>query len=433
MQIRIEKIITGGQGLARREDGMVVLTRFVLPGERVEVREVKQHRGYAEADLVRVLEPAPERVAPTCPYYGTCGGCDFQHCSGPAQLRIKEDICREAFLRARIRMNPEVLRPILPSPQAYHYRYRIRLKVDPDGRPAFFRFRSNRIVRIDQCPVATELLNAGLQGFQASPLPKSLAAVIREIDLLHSPADNRIHALLLPDPGKQIDRRLLAAYAGTVAGVHAVWLKSKTGIVRLAGDSGPDLLRQDFDPGVCGKAFSLRWPPGCFSQVNAGQNGSLLSLVLRLAGTIAGRRVLDLFCGMGNFSVPLALGGARVTGVELSRASVTWAENNLVAAGCAAAEFLAGDAAAVLGTSAIRNAGFALIVLDPPRQGLGKASGQLAELNAGRIIYISCDPATLVRDLALIGAQGYQLRKVIPVDMFPQTHHIEAVALLEKN
>jgi 23S rRNA (uracil1939-C5)-methyltransferase len=433
MQVRIDKIITGGQGLARREDGMVVLTRFVLPGETVEVREAKQHRGYAEADLVRVLTPSPERVTPACPYYGVCGGCDFQHSSGPAQLRIKEEICREAFLRAGILLEPEVLRPVLSSPQAYHYRYRIRLKVDPNGQPGFFSFRSNRFVRIGQCPVATELLNVALRGLQASPLPKSLPAVIREIDLLHSPADNRIHALLLPDPGKNIDRRQLAAYAGSLAGIQAVWLKTRDGIVHLAGDSGPELLRQDFTPEICGRAFSLRWPPGCFSQVNAAQNIQLLSLVLRLAGSIAGRRVLDLFCGMGNFSVPLAIAGAKVTGVELSRESVASAGKNSVAAGCGAAEFLTGDAATVLGATSIRDADFALIILDPPRQGMGKASTQLADLNVGRIIYISCDPATLVRDLARICAQGYRLRHIAPVDMFPQTHHIETVALLEKN
>ncbi|MHB8811055.1 MAG: class I SAM-dependent RNA methyltransferase [Desulfobulbaceae bacterium] len=433
MQVCIEKIITGGQGLARREDGMVVLTRFVLPGETVEVRETRQHRGYVEADLVRVLESAPGRVAPACPYYGVCGGCDLQHISGPVQLRTKEDICREAFLRAGILLEPEMLRPILSSPQAYHYRCRIRLKVDPNGQPGFSRFRSNRVVRIDQCPVATELLNAALRGLQACPLPKSLAAVIREIDLLHSPADNRIHALLLPDPGKHVDQRRLAAHAVRLTGIQAVWLKTREGTVRLAGDSGPDLLRQDFDPGVCGSSFSLRWPPGCFSQVNAAQNVRLLSLVQQLAGPLAGRRVLDLFCGMGNFSVPLALAGAKVTGVELSRESVAWAENNTVAAGCAAAAFLTGDVETTLGTSDIRNAGFELIVLDPPRQGLGKAGTRLAELNVGRIIYISCDPATLVRDLARICGRGYRLRHVTPVDMFPQTHHIETVALLEKN
>jgi 23S rRNA (uracil1939-C5)-methyltransferase len=434
MQFRIEKIITGGQGLARREDGMVVLTRFVLPGETVEVRETRQHRGYVEADLVRVLDPAPERVTPTCPYYTTCGGCDFQHINGPAQLRIKEEICCEAFQRAGIQFSPELLSPALPSPDSYHYRYRIRLKLETGGQLGFFRSRSNRIVRIDQCPVATELLNNALRGLQSSPLPKSLASVVREIDLLHSPADGRIHALLIPDAGNRIDQHLLAGCATDLAGVQGVWLKTRAGIKRLAGNDGPELLRQEFPPEVCGRAFTLRWPPGSFSQVNAAQNARLLSLVLRLAGETVGRRVLDLFCGMGNFSVPLALAGARVLGVELDRDSVTWARKNSAAAGCHDPQFLAADVTAALKTAVVKDAGHELVVLDPPRQGLGKeASARLAELGAGRIIYISCDPATLMRDLAQLCASGYRLRQLTPVDMFPQTHHIEAVALLEKN
>ena len=432
MQVRIEKIITGGQGLARREDGMVVLTRFVLPGETVEVREARRRQGYVEADLVRVLEPAPERAIPLCPFYTSCGGCDFQHISDPAQLRIKEEMFREALLRAGLRIDPEVLHPVLPSPQAYHYRSRIRLKVDPDGLLGFYRFRSNRIVPVDRCAVATESLNTALRELQVSPLPKPLAAVVREIDLLHSPADDCIHALFLPDSGKRLDQRLLAGYAAKLTGVQAAWLRTGTGLNRLTGD-GPDLLRQEFRPDVCGRTFSLCWPPGCFSQVNAGQNAQMLSQVLHLSGGIAGRRVLDLFCGSGNFSVPLALAGAQVLGVEVSRDSVIWARNNAAAAGCADARFVAADVATALGTPDIRDAGYALIVLDPPRQGLGKASAQLAELAAGRIIYISCDPATLVRDLSRLSAQGYQLRQLTPMDMFPQTHHIEAVALLEKN
>jgi len=230
-----------------------------------------------------------------------------------------------------------------------------------------------------------------------------------------------------------MDRRLLADYANRLAGVQSVWLKTRTGSERLAGDSCPDLLRQDFPPEVCGCAFTLCWPPGCFSQVNVRQNEQLINLILRLAGSIAGRRVLDLFCGTGNFSVPLALNGARVTGVELSRESITWARNNGAAAGCADARFIAADVAGALGTPDITDACYDLIVLDPPRLGLGKATAQLAELGAARIIYISCDPATLVRDLAQLCARGYRLRQLVPVDMFPQTHHIEAVALLEKN
>jgi 23S rRNA (uracil1939-C5)-methyltransferase len=434
MQVRIDKIITGGQGLARREDGMVLLTRFVLPGETVEVRETRRHRGYVEADLVRVLDPAPERAVPACPYFGACGGCDFQHISGPAQLRCKEEMIREALLRARIPTDPEPLRPVLPSPGFYHYRYRIRLQVGPGGQLGFFRFRSNRIVTIEQCPVATELLNNALRRLRTSPLPESLAPLIREIDLLHSPADNRIHALLLPEAGMRIDRDLLAGYSHSLVGVQAVWLKTGSGVERLSGDGGPEQLRQDFPPEVCGRPFSLRWPPGSFSQVNAEQNTRLLGMVLRLAGVTHNIRVLDLFCGMGNFAVPLALAGARVLGVELDRESVVWARSNAEAAGCADAGFLAADVPAALGMPAIRDGGPQLIVLDPPRQGLGnEASTRLAELGADRIIYISCDPATLLRDLVKLCGRGYRLRQLTPVDMFPQTHHIETVAFLEKN
>jgi len=127
-----------------------------------------------------------------------------------------------------------VLQPVLPSPQAYHYRSRIRLKVDPGGQPGFYRFRSNRIVPVDRCMVATELLNTALRGFQASPLSKPLAAVIREIDLLHSPTDGCIHAVFHPDPGKRLNLSLLAGYATRLTGVHAVWLRTSTGIQRIA-------------------------------------------------------------------------------------------------------------------------------------------------------------------------------------------------------
>ena len=433
MQLRIDKIITGGLGLARQADGMVVLTRFVLPGETVEVRATKGHRGHVEADLVRVLEPSPERVAPPCPYYTVCGGCDFQHISELAQLRLKEEIFREALQRAGLQAGSQCLRPVLPSPQSYHYRYRVRLKLAPDGRLGFFQAKSNDLVRIDRCLVATELLNTALRELQASSLPARASQTIREIDLLHSPADDRVHALLLPAPKKSVDQGLLADCAGELPAMRAVWLRTGTGLKNMFGDCGPELLGQDFTQADSGQAFTLRWPPGSFSQVNAGQNARLIGLVLGLAGDIAGQRVLDLFCGMGNFSVPLALTGAQVTGVERGQDSVTWARNNAAAAGCHDAEFIAADVARALTTSAITRASFELIVLDPPRQGLGRDCAKLADLSPSRIIYISCDPATLMRDLALLCARGYRLAQLIPVDMFPQTHHIETVALLEKN
>ena len=433
MQVRIEKIITGGLGLARRADGMVVLTRFVLPGETVAVRETAQHRGYVEADLVQVLMPSAERITPVCPHFTVCGGCDFQHIDAGAQFRHKKEICAEALLRAGLHVGAEVLEPVLPSPRSFNYRHRIRLKLTAAGELGFFQHRSNLIVAIDQCPVATDRLNTALRQLQASALPREAAAVVREIVLLHSPADDRIHALLLPEPGTTVNAKAIVACAGELPAIQALWCKTKSGLELLAGNDPAPLLRQDFPPEICGRPFTLRWPPGSFSQVNAEQNQRLIRLVLQLAGRVAGQHVLDLFCGMGNFAVPLALAGARVMGVERSRDSVAGARNNATVADCQDIEFIAADVAKALNTPVLTRNRFDQIVLDPPRQGLGRDSLLLAELGAPRIIYISCDPATLMRDLALLTARGYRLARITPVDMFPQTHHIETVALLEKN
>ncbi|MHB1349209.1 MAG: class I SAM-dependent RNA methyltransferase [Desulfobulbaceae bacterium] len=431
MRIRIEKMITGGLGLARRDDGMVVLTRFVLPGETVEVAESVQHRGYAEAELVRVLAPSPDRVEPPCPVYTTCGGCDFQHIEENTQLRLKGEMIREALLRAGLTAPPTALHPPMASPLPYGYRRRLRLKLTQAGELGLFRFRSNRIVPINGCPVATEALNLALRQLQESSLPREAAATVREIDLLHSPGDDCVHALLLPDRGNADNRVPLSAWPDQLPGIKMLWQKTKKGLRKLGGE--PETLFQDLSEVVSGQSFRLSWPPGTFSQVNAEQNARLISLVRDLAQGGNHRSVLDLFCGMGNFSVPLALGGAHVLGVELNRESVAWAVRNAAAAGCVAARFIRSDVAEALTSPVITGTLFDLIVLDPPRLGLGKAWHRLADLDAGRIIYISCDPATLARDLALLGTRGYQLAQLTPVDMFPQTHHIEAVALLEKN
>lgn len=432
MQVTIEKIIAGGQGLARRQDGPVLLTRFVLPGEKVEVRETARHRGYAEAELVRVLEPSPDRVAPPCPHYLICGGCDFQHIAAERQLSIKQHICGEAIQRAGLPEATALLQPTLPSLHTYGYRTRIRLKVSATGEPGFYRFRSRQIVPIAQCSVAADGLNRALSQLRAASLSALAAAGVREVDLQESPADGHIHALLHGAPPQPIARPLVADLANKLPAVRSFWRVTATGVEFLAGAAASDLLRQDIADPRCGAPFSLQWPPGSFSQVNAEQNGRLISLVLDLAGEVRGRRVLDLFCGMGNFSIPFALCGAQITGVELNPASIAAARNNAAAAGCPG-DFLAQDVGRALSTPPVAESRPALVVLDPPRQGLGKDCARLAGLEAERILYISCDPATLMRDLALLSHHGYHLQSLAPVDMFPQTHHIETVALLEKN
>lgn len=429
----IEKIIPGGRGLARREDGMVVLTGYVLPGETVLVRETVRRRGYCEAVPVNIVEPSPDRLEPPCPFYTQCGGCDFQHISYPTQLRIKDGILNEAMLRAGVVNSAMVREPIISSTSAYRYRHRIRLKLSVDGRLGFFRAGSNEMVAVQGCPVATDTVNTALAELNGSIMMQKFAPLIREIDILHSPADNRIFLLLHPDRRHKVPASLPHEMAATLATVDGVSLAGKHAASDLTGNSYPGLLHQDFISAQTGRPYTLQWSPGCFYQVNPDQNTRLIGLVERLTGKCEGKDILDLFCGMGNFSLPLALDGARVTGVEQNRQSITWARNNTTAAGVTTASFAVNDVGTAVRTFIARNTQFDIIVLDPPRQGLGKDISLLAELSPEKIIYISCDPATLMRDIAFAGKSGYDLTGIFGLDMFPQTHHIEAVALLEKN
>lgn len=426
MTVHIEKIVTGGYGLGRRQDGMVVLSRHVLPGETVLLRETGRHRGHLEGEPVEILNPSPDRVEPLCPYYSRCGGCDFQHIAPSAQLRIKEEILGEALLRAGIPLSPSLLRPILPSPDVWHYRHRLRLKLSRGGSIGFFRPASNDLVDVDQCPVATTAINTVLRELRRCPQLPAAAAAAREIELQDSPADHRVFLRLHPRQGRIIAPSLAAGLAESLPAVSDI-------VVRGTESRQQDLLRQDFDTEPPGRPFSLTWTPDCFSQVNAGQNRRLIDLLLSLTGPVAGKRILDLYCGMGNFSVPLAVGGALVFGVERSRESIARARINAAAAWTTDTLFIDGDVPAAVKRFIQQSATFDIIVLDPPRAGLGRDSVQLADLKPEKIIYVSCDPATLARDIVLLSARNFALTGLTPVDMFPQTHHIESVALLEKN
>jgi 23S rRNA (uracil1939-C5)-methyltransferase len=436
--LKITKVIAGGKGLGTLADGMVMMVGGVLPGETVVAVETRVHRGHKEGDLARIVEASPERVVPPCPHYGTCGGCDLQHAAYPAQLAIKGQILRESLLRARLDLPEDQPGPALDSPNSLHYRHRVRLHLDQSGRLGFHQSGSNAVVPIQRCLLATEPINRTLAGLVEGGWPERLSEQIAAVELIHSPADDRVILVLqprLPHPSEgrpaalvnQISRAGLA---------DSVFLQTEQPGRRRADDSAASaesaVLAQDFV--VRGHAYQLRWDHRCFFQVNALQNPRMIELALDLPAprTIPGA-ALDLFSGMGNSSIPLGLCGAQITGVEHNRVGVGWAERNSRAAGLATARFIAAGVEQQLKALVERKARFDCILLDPPRQGLGKAAVLLTKLAPERIVSISCDPATHARDLALITGAGYRLTRVGAVDMFPQTHHIESVALLERN
>ena len=429
--IVIKKVIAGGKGLGTLPDGMVVMVPAVLAGETVVVRETKAHRGHREAELVRVLDAAPERVSPPCPYYGDCGGCDLQHAAYPAQLVIKQQILQETLKRAHLELPAGQPGATLPSPAPFGYRHRVRLHLDPAGQLGFHQSASNRVVPIRRCLLATEPINQVIAGLVDANWPPQLKDTIAALELIHCPASGRVLLVLQPRPAAPV-----AVDAALVKELNAlvdeVILHPQTADRTSSGENAPAELFQNFT--IHGHAYRLNWDHHCFFQVNVQQNLRLLELAL---GLLPARptpfSALDLFCGMGNFSIPLGLSGAQVTGIEHNQQSIHWAERNGRDAGLLQARFIAVAVEQHLQTLVARKARFDCVLLDPPRQGLGKASALLPRLEPQQIISISCDPATLARDLRLIVAGGYHLAQITPVDLFPQTHHLESVALLERN
>ena len=432
--IVIEKIIPGGKGLGRLNSGIVVLSPYVLPGEKVVVRESKQHRGYIEAELVDILEPSLHRVIPACPYFTRCGGCDFQHIKYHSQQVIKKEIILESLERSKAVMDLSALQSVIPSPKPYHYRFRIRLKLSRDGRLGFYKTRSNSLVEIDRCLIATDRINTALQELNNSKLLPGIATFFREIELLQSPADDLVHAVVHAENNRQLPYDQLAELAASFHHVDHLSVYDGHTCVPVPHTSSTPLLKQDFAENICGQPYTLTWSPDCFFQVNAEQNSMLVKHALQVVGQTNGQRVLDLYCGMGNFSIPFGLRRTgKLTGIEINRNSMAWAEINARTYKLQNCRFIQGDVIKQLSRLIHDNARYDILVLDPPRQGVGRKMPLLADLKPDRILYVSCDPATLMRDMAVLTDKDYTITTLIPVDMFPQTHHIESVALLEKN
>lgn len=432
-RVTIEKIINGGKGLCRLDDGMIVMVPFVLPDETVEVLEKKRFSGHMEAELLQLLEPSLQRTSPVCRFYAICGGCDLQHGTYVMQQQIKEDILLESLRRAGVVCSEGVYQSLVASQWFLSYRYRVRMKFSFSGL-GFTKVRSNTVVPIEFCPVATERINKALQNIHASwSKIKSLARSCSEIELLHSPADEKVIGLVHLQKNRKTDWQSLHALSRLDI-LDDLLIRNGKQILPVKREGRRQLLSQDFQENAYVPEYTLTWSAGCFSQVNALQNEKLSELVCQLCGPLKGKRVLDLYCGIGNFTVPLALCGAVGTGVEQNEQSLRWASANLNRAGIDMKQwdFFCGDAADILGRFQQETKGFDCIVCDPPRAGLGNVTCILLALEPERIVYVSCDTATFARDLKVFVSAGYRIDFLVPVDMFPQTHHIESVALLKK-
>ena len=436
----IEKLVTGGLGLGRLPDGMVALVRYGLPGEKVVIREMHRKKDFVSGALLDIITPSPDRVTPPCPFYGRRGGCDLQHCAYGAQLDLKRSILIEGLQRAPgtgLRRHDAEIQPTVASPADFGYRQRIRLQVDTEGQYGFFGTGSHHLARIDQCLLADKTINTVLRQLHSSEWFPELVSHGSFFELLFNPGRSNIILLLQFDRNPRARDSLLAEkLTGSIAELATVLMQvAGYGLYNPAAQSyapPPPVLRQTVSPGQPSKDIVLTWEAGGFCQVNLLQNKNLIGLVMKMLRAIPSRRVLDLYCGYGNFSLPAAGIAEEVVGIDSQNAAIRSGRHNLLLNDIANCRFIKGPVAEEVGALIAAGEKFDTVILDPPREGAAAAVSRLAELNAGQIIYISCNPATLARDLALLSSDGYEPSRLVPLDMFPQTHHMESVTLLKR-
>ena len=430
--VKIERLVFQGDGLGRLPDGRVIFVPLTAPGDEVEAR-VEEDRGhFVRGTPVRILAASPIRTDPPCRYFGTCGGCQWQHVTYPAQLDWKRHILEE--LLVRVGKLPGV--PVAPAigPGApWEYRARAQLKVIGGARPCmgFHQRETNRVVDIDRCPLLDPRLNALLHAMRHMKHPSffSLFQGLREAWVVLGTGTGE---LLLSLFARAQDRGALRLLFHTL---HAV-APGLQGVVLLEGDPRQTPRIVDW----CGahvlheQIGAARFQVGAasFFQVSGLAAAGLTSLVLEGAALTGGERILELYSGVGTFSVPLSKGARELVGIEANPSAAADGEMNLRQNGCASARIVQAQVEQVLPGVAAEGP-WDVVVLDPPRQGCSRGVVDvLASARAPRLIYVSCDPSTLARDLAALVRAGYRCADLRPIDLFPQTFHLESVALLER-
>ena len=415
------------RGIARPE-GKTTFIRHALPQEKVRYRIAATKAAFDEADVLEILQPSPERRPAACPHYLECGGCALQHASFDAQVAFKQRIFEEQLERIG-RLRPEtILPPVYGRP--WHYRSRTRLNTADDGRGGLLlgyqAKRSRRIVAIDSCPVLPEQVSGSLTDLNAALQKLHRAAPAAGIEALEICAGEGATAVNVRSR-RVLPETALAAFSGCLPAGWQLW--------RQHGRNPPQPWSADAPPLAYRlPEFGLTMPfrPGDFTQINLPLNRLMVSRALSLLDVRPHETVIDLFCGLGNFSLPLARQAARVLGVEGSRELVRRAADNARANGISNARFVCAD---LFDTdeSVVKSWGRAdKMLIDPPRAG---AYAMVRSLHAPflpqKIVYVSCNPATFARDAAVLAAKGYRLRSAGIVNMFPQTAHVEAVSLFE--
>lgn len=420
--LEITSMVHGGRGLGHC-DGKAVFVPLTMPGDLVNCRVVKSKKRYSEADLTEVIRPSSLRRQPPCPFFGTCGGCQWQHLPYSEQLRWKEQIFSDLMTRNHLVLDDRI-KPIVQAQDEWNYRNRVQLKCRLTTKGlaiGFYRHGSHSVVDIDRCCLVDPQIQSVLALLRSEltqmPRPDSLV----QIDIACGD-DGQVRTVIHVLPR---GRRQLRPWLQELAGRHRlnVFMQSGENLETVYGE-------RDLTVKIDQPELELRYGPGGFVQVNSAQNRRMVQEMLALLQLDGTEKVLDLFCGMGNFSLPVARRAGQVIGVEEYAPSIASARVNAAINNISNVEFCADDASTLIARYQDAE-DLDLVVLDPPRSGHYQASADLLKAKPRRILYVSCDPATLARDLSILVNNDYEVLSSQPFDLFPQTWHIESMTLLE--
>ncbi|KFZ38244.1 23S rRNA methyltransferase [Shewanella mangrovi] len=427
ISVTVQSLDHLAQGVAQHQ-GKVVFVAGALPGEKVQLQLTENKKQYAKGKLLNIETVSEQRITPACPHYQRCGGCNLQHLGHQQQAEHKRRALRELYSRlANLSEQQQAQLPqideVLSAAWGYRRKARLSSWYDRQQKQFTLGFRgreSSKVVGIDACPVLEPELSALIKPVAAALARLQAVATLGHVELIATESQPMVvirvtQPLAAKDEERLLElaERLNCAMVLEHADEQWQYLRGEQPKYRLL---------------TATKSLSLSFNPGNFIQVNAGVNQQMVSRAVEWLAPKSGEKVLDLFCGMGNFSLALAESGAQVTGVEGVSNLVELATANAAKAGFDNAQFFCSD----LNNALKREPWFGKVdklLLDPSRAGAFDALAHLAKLSPERVVYVSCNPVSLARDSQQLFKQGYQLQRLTALDMFPQTHHIEAMAL----
>ncbi|HZF15639.1 MAG TPA: 23S rRNA (uracil(1939)-C(5))-methyltransferase RlmD [Steroidobacteraceae bacterium] len=423
----IESLTHDGRGVARPQ-GKAVFVHGALPGEQVTAKRVRRHRNYDEAIALHIGRPAPERVTPRCPHFGVCGGCVLQHLAPEAQLAAKERQLFEELERVGHVSAAERLPPVAASPWGYRRRARLGVKYVPKKGGVLVGFRESLaplIAEIGECHVLPPRVSGLLRPLALMIETLTIRSRLPQIEV--SVADTALALVLrVLDPPTPADREALSAFAARhelEIYLQGGGLDSVQALTPPATALSYSLAREDVRVGFL---------PTDFIQVNAAVNELLVARAIQELDPRPGDSILDLYCGLGNFTLPLARRAGRVTGIEGDAGLVARARANASSNGIANAEFHVANLAEALPDYEWNRQRYDLLLLDPPRVGAPAVLGRIARWRPRRVVYVSCQPSSLARDAGvLVRELGYTLGRAGVIDMFAHTAHVESMAVFD--